>query len=107
MKLTKVSIFTIVFAVSFLLAARVDAETAAADAPQESVEVSAQPATAPKPDVVILSDFEGDSGLNNLGGATGSWNLDETDINNSYTDEWIRDLAGIDGNVSKVLELNY
>src|SRR3989338_2988154 len=107
MKLTKVSIFTIVFAVSFLLAARVDAETAAADAPQESVEVSAQPAPAPKPDVVILSDFEGDSGLNNLGCATGSWNLDETDINNSYTDEWIRDLAGIDGNVSKVLELKY
>ncbi|MBI3306988.1 MAG: DUF3131 domain-containing protein [Candidatus Omnitrophica bacterium] len=57
---------------------------------------------------VVLADFEGETPqTNHLEGPSGSWNLDETDINNSYCDEEYVEMPGKDGKPSKVLSLTY
>ena len=64
------------------------------------------PAAAEGPTVVMVADFE--KGLENLlGGQTGDWNLNPSDVNNSYTDLAIVPLPGKDGKESKVLRLTY
>ena len=64
------------------------------------------PVPANKPQVVVVADFE--KGLENcLGGQTGDWNLNPSDVNNSYTDLAIVPLPGKDGKESKVLRLTY
>ncbi|MBI3313802.1 MAG: DUF3131 domain-containing protein [Candidatus Omnitrophica bacterium] len=70
---------------------------------------SPSPSPSPsQPSEMILADFEGETpGINRLGGPSGSWNLDEMDINNSYADEDYVEMPGKDGKPSKVLELTY
>ena len=64
------------------------------------------PAAAEGPAVIMVADFE--KGLENLlGGQTGDWNLNPSDVNNSYTDLAIVPLPGKDGKESKVLRLTY
>ena len=64
------------------------------------------PAAAEGPTVVMVADFE--KGLENLlGGQTGDWNLNPSDVNNSYTDLAIVPLPGKDSKESKVLQLTY
>lgn len=56
----------------------------------------------------VVADFEGGSMINNLGADSGSWNMDPTDINNSYADESIIEMPGINGKAGNhVLKLNY
>lgn len=57
----------------------------------------------------MIADFEADSqaGLNNLGGTSGDWNWDPSDINNSYTDWRLGKMVGVDGKTSQVLTLTY
>ena len=58
------------------------------------------------PLVTMIADFE--KGLDNLlGGQTGDWNLNPSDVNNSYTDLKIVPLPGRDGKESKALSLTY
>lgn len=68
---------------------------------------SEQKLPAPEtPSVVIVTDFE--KGLENrLGGQTGDWNLNPSDVNNSYTDLAVTTLPGKGGKESKVLRLTY
>src|SRR3989338_6156143 len=67
--------------------------------------VSPSPSPSPsQSSEMILADFEGETpGINRLGGPSGSWNLDEMDINNSYADEDYVKMPGKDGKPSKVL----
>lgn len=58
-------------------------------------------------DGMVLLDFEEGILENKLGGASGSWNMDPMDINNSWTDEDVMEIEGPDGQVSGVLRLNY
>ncbi|MFA6599424.1 MAG: glucoamylase family protein [Candidatus Omnitrophota bacterium] len=57
--------------------------------------------------VFVLSDFRSGDFLNRAGGNSGTWNMDPSDINNSYADQDLVDMAGADGTVHKVLRLNY
>ncbi|OGW83124.1 MAG: hypothetical protein A2Z83_05820 [Omnitrophica bacterium GWA2_52_8] len=61
---------------------------------------------APSPDAVV-ADFEGEDLMNKLGGESGSWNMDTTDENNSYTDADLVEVPGPDGKPAKVLRLTY
>ena len=66
----------------------------------------ALPTPSEGPSVTVVADFE--KGLENLlGGQTGDWNLNPSDVNNSYTDLAIVPLSGKDGKESKVLRLTY
>lgn len=57
---------------------------------------------------VMVMDFEnGDDLTNRLGGASGSWNMDMLDENNSYTDADVVQIEGLNGEVSGVLKLTY
>jgi len=81
------------------------AEQADVSQPQAAV-TEKLPATSNKPQTVVVADFE--EGLDNrLGGQTGDWNLNPSDVNNSYTDLAITPLPGKDGKESKVLRLTY
>lgn len=78
-----------------------------ADASPQPSAQPAQQAVLPAATAVI-DDFERDSDAPNaLGGGTGSWNLNESDLNNSYCDEDIAAMDGVDGKKSKVLKLAY
>ncbi len=58
------------------------------------------------PKVVMVADFE--SGLkNNLGAESGDWNLDLTDINNSFTDLKVLKTGQADGTQGNILQMNY
>ncbi len=58
------------------------------------------------PRVAVVADFE--AGLENrLGGQTGDWNFNPSDVNNSYTDLSIIPILGKDGKESKVLRITY
>ncbi len=73
-----------------------------------AAEEAAGPAeTSEKPEVLVLLDFDTGDMMNYLGGASGSWNMDPMDINNSYTDEDIVEIPGPDGEPAQVLRLNY
>ncbi len=80
---------------SLLIAAETTAAAPAADA------------AAQAPTEALLSDFESGDLMNNLGGDSGSWNLDPRDENNSYTDADVVDMPDKDGRPNKVLKLNY
>ncbi len=54
-----------------------------------------------------ITDFENGNSVNRLGGASGSWNMDTSDINNSYTDDDFVEIPGPDGKRVKVLRLRY
>ena len=81
--------------------------------PEQADKVPAQAAVSEKtspasdaPQVTMVADFE--EGLENrLGGQSGDWNLNPSDVNNSYTDLAIVPLSGKDGKESKVLRLTY
>lgn len=82
------------------------------DSQSEVVEEIQNPlteATEESYDVQMIADFEGDPMelVNDLGGASGEWNLNPMDINNSYTDWDIVTMLGKDGVKSQVLELSY
>jgi len=68
---------------------------------------AAENTDAPLPEVFVIHDFETGEMINNLGGPSGSWNLDPTDINNSWCDEDIVEMPGPDGKIARVLKLNY
>lgn len=57
----------------------------------------------------IIADFEGnpDDLTNKLDGASGEWNMNPADINDSYTDPLIVKMPGKDGKESQVLSLTY
>jgi hypothetical protein len=61
------------------------------------------------PAVSIISDFENkDRALtNNLGGESGTWNINPADENNSYADAAIVVVPGKDGKDTQALRLNY
>lgn len=59
------------------------------------------------PEVVVLHDFESGDAVNYLGGASGAWNMDPSDINDSWTDDEILEMEGIDGQPTQVLSLHY
>lgn len=60
------------------------------------------------PAVLMIEDFEDDDDKHNLvGGENGSWNMDPTDINDSYCDADVVEIAGIDGKPTKVMQLDY
>ena len=95
--------FLLIAALSLLPLPAFSEEPAAPAAP-----VSPEPAAAaPSGDEFVLADFESGELANNLGGESGSWNMDPMDENNSYTDADVVDLAGKDGAVNKVLKLSY
>ncbi len=76
----------------------------------EDVAASAVPAAEPaaeKPKTVVIHDFEGEDLINGLGGASGSWNLDASDINDSYCDEEVVELPGKDNQPNHALRLTY
>jgi len=64
-----------------------------------------------QPSELLIHDFEGAADAwdftNQLGGGGGDWNLDPTDINDSYTDPEIVKIAGSDGAPTHALKLNY
>jgi len=68
---------------------------------------AAEALAAEKPKVVMIHDFEGEDLINGIGGASGSWNLDSTDINNSYCDEEVVEVTGKDGQPTRALKLSY
>lgn len=91
------------FCASLLFCPYIFAETAAPGPVPSAAQQKAQP-----PAEVVLADFEGETPqTNHLGGSSGSWNLDQTDINNSYCDEDYVPMPGKDGKPGKVLSLNY
>ncbi len=64
-----------------------------------------------QPDEVVIADFEDAEDAwdfaNHLGGEGGEWNLDPSDINDSYTDPEIVALPGPDGQMTHALRLSY
>lgn len=83
-----------------------------ADEAAEPVDAAAEVKAADEsvvdvPEVVVLNDFEDGEMVNNVGGASGSWNMDPTDINNSWCDEEIVQMEGPDGTMKNVLKLHY
>ncbi len=70
---------------------------------------SASPAPEEPKSPVLIFDFEGEDLVNSLNGNSGSWNLDPTDENDSYTDADMVPLAGVDPAAADnhVLKLNY
>ncbi len=74
--------------------------------PPASVVSQKEPPSSETPKIVMVADFE--KGLENrLGGQAGDWNLNPSDVNNSYTDLAITTLLGKDGKESQVLRLTY
>src|SRR3990167_6535909 len=65
------------------------------------------PAEPAKP--MMIQDFERPEGSleNNLGLASGDWNMDPTDINNSYTDVDVVEMPDIKGNPGHAVRLSY
>lgn len=59
------------------------------------------------PEEVVVADFESGELDNNLGGQSGSWNLDPMDENNSYTDADIVDMPRSGQDENKALKLTY
>lgn len=64
---------------------------------------------SPLPQIKMVADFEvsGEKIINNLGGESGDWTLNPSDINNSFTDPRLVMMSGIDGSESRVLGLSY
>lgn len=90
--------------VSLFLSTTAFAETPVTTAP---IELTADASQA-QSDLQMVSDFEGEEGfVNHLKGTSGSWNMDPSDINNSYCDEDIVEMPGLDGTPTKVLRLSY
>ncbi|HOG24062.1 MAG TPA: glucoamylase family protein [Candidatus Omnitrophota bacterium] len=58
-------------------------------------------------EVEMVADFETGTLTNNRGGASGDWNWNPADVNNSYTDATIVSMPGADGIESRVLQLTY
>lgn len=77
-----------------------------AEEPQETAS-EASAVETPLPDEVIVLDFETGDNTNYLGGASGAWNMDPSDINDSWTDDEIVEIIGIDGKPTKALSLHY
>lgn len=77
--------------------------------PVPAVEAPSNPASAESPEIVteMVADFEGEGLVNNRGGASGDWNLNPADVNNSYTDATVVTLPGPDGKESRTLQLTY
>ncbi|HTL46585.1 MAG TPA: glucoamylase family protein [Verrucomicrobiae bacterium] len=59
------------------------------------------------PQTKVIHDFEGEDMVNQVGGASGSWNLDASDINNAWCDEDVVEMPGKNGQKTQVLRLNY
>ena len=60
-----------------------------------------------EPKVLMVHDFNGEDLVNNMGGASGAWNMDPTDINNVWCDEDLMEMPGKDGSNGQVLKLDY
>lgn len=60
-----------------------------------------------KPESVLVADFEGGDLRNNLGGESGSWNLNPEDENNSYTDADLVEAPRKDEKANHALKLTY
>jgi len=74
-------------------------------AEDKAVAVAAAPVTSPEE--ILVHSFDGEDLVNNIGGASGSWVLDPTDINNVWADEEIVEMAGPEGKTEQVLSINY
>lgn len=70
-------------------------------------EDSLPPRKMKSPAEVIVHDFQGPDMTNRLGGASGSYNLNPEDINNSWCDDSIVEIPGPDGKNTRALQLNY
>lgn len=81
-------------------------KTAEAPAPEKTEKAPSSPDI---PQVAMVADFEaeGEKIMNNLGGETGDWNLNPSDVNNSYTDVAVVKISGKEGKESKALRLTY
>ncbi|MFZ5803025.1 MAG: glucoamylase family protein [Candidatus Omnitrophota bacterium] len=55
----------------------------------------------------MIHDFDQGTLVNYLGGESGIWNLDPSDINNSWTDADIVEINGPGGKPARVLKLSY
>src|SRR5438067_662122 len=98
MKITKS--FSVLFLLIFLMSLFSPAGISETASPSPSPKTSSSPAPKISEKLKELSifDFEqGENLKNSLGGESGSWNLDPTDENNSYTDADIVVLPGKDG----------
>ena len=74
----------------------------------DSKPVSESRPVAVAPTGKLVADFEGEEGLRNkLGGESGSWNLNQDDENNSFTDSEVVEILDSDGKPTKALKLNY
>lgn len=62
--------------------------------PAFAADTPASSSQAQGPAEILVSDFEGADLFNNLQGESGSWNLDQTDENNSYTDADLVEIPG-------------
>lgn len=65
------------------------------------------PALGWSAETVIIHDFDGEDLINKLGGASGSWNMDASDINNSWCDEELVKVVGLNGEEDQALKLSY
>lgn len=86
---------------------------AAPSATSTAVEKEAAPAAetpkkAEDSKSLLIADFESDPPeYNNLGAQIGAWNLNPTDINNSYCDNDPIKVVGLDGQETTVMQLTY
>lgn len=65
------------------------------------------PQSPPTPSQLVIADFEGPDLTNSLGGPSGSWNMDPSDENNSYTDADLVPMPGKTGKPNTALRLSY
>jgi len=71
----------------------------------DSVPAKERPANLPLE--IVIANFESGELTNELGGESGSWNLDPMDENNSYTDADIVDSPRTGNDKNKALKLTY
>ncbi len=64
---------------------------------------------ADEPSVAMIADFEADGAkiMNNLGGESGDWNMNLSDINNSFSDPRVVLMEDKEGKMSRVLQIAY
>jgi hypothetical protein len=72
-----------------------------------SAQVQSEPQSPSQYQVFELTNFQNGETVNRVGGNSGTWNMDPSDINDSYTDQDIVTLPGPDDKPVKVLRLNY
>lgn len=83
------------------------AEEPAAAKDNTAADAVKKDAAGESPKSVTVHDFDREDLVNNLGGASGSWILDPTDVNNVWADEDQVEMIGPQGSQEQVLKIDY